>query len=41
MMKNLQKNVRERMKISKISDTKMMKDSKNLERIEKRFEICY
>ena len=38
MMKKLQKIIRERMNISKLSDMKTIKSLKKFERIEKRFE---
>ena len=38
MMKKLQKNIRVRMNISKMSDMKIIQDLKKLERIEKSFE---
>ena len=41
MMKKLQKNIRERMNISRILDKKFIQSMKNFERIEKRFERMF
>ena len=40
-MKKLQKNIRERMNIFKMSDMKIIQGLKKLERIEKRFERIF
>ena len=41
MMKKLQKNIRERMNISKISDLKIIQSLKRFERIDKRFKRIF